>query len=39
MKTVETKQEDELRPEYDLGNLPVRKVGPERRISAAQWYV
>jgi len=31
MKKVDTKMEDELRPEYDLGNLRVRKVGPERK--------
>ena len=31
MKEVETKMEDELRPEYDLKSLRVRKVGPERK--------
>ena len=31
MKKVETEMEDELRPEYDLGSLRVRKVGPERK--------
>jgi len=30
MKKVETEMEDELRPEYDLRSLRVRKVGPER---------
>lgn len=30
MKKVETEMEDELRPEYDLRNLRVRKVGAER---------
>ena len=31
MKKVETEIEDELRPEYDLKSLRVRKVGPERK--------
>ena len=31
MKKVETEMEDELRPEYDLKSLRVRKVGPERK--------
>ena len=31
MKQIETEMEDELRPEYDLRNLRVRKVGPERK--------
>ena len=31
MKKVETEMEDELRPEYDLRSLRVRKVGPERK--------
>ena len=31
MKKVKTELEDELRPEYDLGSLNVRKVGPERK--------
>lgn len=31
MKKVETEMEDELRPEYDLRSLRVRKLGPERR--------
>ena len=30
MKKVETEIEDELRPEYDLRSLRVRKVGPKR---------
>ena len=30
MKKVETDMEDELRPEYDLRTLRVRKVGPGR---------
>jgi hypothetical protein len=30
MKQVDAEQEDELRPEYDLRNLRVRKVGPKR---------
>jgi hypothetical protein len=31
MKKVETAMKDELRPEYDLKSLRVRKVGPERK--------
>lgn len=31
MKKTKNKIEDELRPEYDLRNLRVRKVGPERQ--------
>lgn len=31
MKKIETDADDELRPEYDLKQLRVRKVGPERR--------
>ena len=31
MKQVKTETEDELRAEYDLRNLRVRKVGPERK--------
>ena len=31
MKKVETEMEDELRPEYDLGALRVRKLGPGRK--------
>jgi hypothetical protein len=31
MKKVEAKMEDELRPEYDLGALRVRKLGPGRK--------
>jgi hypothetical protein len=31
MKKVETEMEDELRPEYDLRSLRVRKVGPKRK--------
>ncbi len=31
MKKVETEIEDELRPEYDLRSLRVRKVGPGRK--------
>jgi hypothetical protein len=30
MKKVKNKMEDELRPEYDLRSLRVRKVGPKR---------
>jgi len=31
MKKDNVKMEDELRPEYDLMSLKVRKVGPERK--------
>ena len=31
MQKTETKMDDELRPEYDLKNLRVRKVGPKRK--------
>ena len=31
MKKDNTITKDELRPEYDLKNLQVRKMGPERR--------
>ena len=31
MKKVETEMDDELRPEYDLRSLRVRKVGPKRK--------
>ncbi|HWS54700.1 MAG TPA: hypothetical protein VN228_11255 [Pyrinomonadaceae bacterium] len=31
MKKVETGMEDELRPEYDLRGLRVRRLGPERK--------
>ena len=31
MKKVEQEMEDQLRPEYDLRSLRVRKVGPERK--------
>jgi hypothetical protein len=31
MKKVETEMADELRPEYDLRSLGVRKVGPGRK--------
>ena len=31
MKKVENEMADELRPEYDLRDLRVRKVGPERQ--------
>jgi hypothetical protein len=31
MKKVETEMDDELRPEYDLRSLRVRKLGPGRR--------
>ncbi len=32
MKKAETEMEDELRPEYDLSTLRVRKLGPSRKM-------
>ena len=31
MNKVESEMEDELRPEYDLNSLRLRKIGPGRR--------
>ena len=31
MKKVDADMDDELRPEYDLRDLQVRKVGPKRK--------
>ena len=31
MKKVESELQDDLRPEYDLRNLRVRKLGPDRK--------
>lgn len=31
MKKIETEMDDELRPEYDLRSLRVRKLGPGRK--------
>lgn len=31
MKKVKTEMEDELRPEYDLKSLRVRRLGPSRK--------
>lgn len=31
MKKVETGMDDELRPEYDLKSLRVRRIGPGRK--------
>lgn len=31
MQKTETKMDDELRPEYDLKSLRVRKIGPKRK--------
>ena len=31
MKKVEAEMDDELRPEYNLKSLRVRKVGPKRK--------
>lgn len=38
MKKVKTESEDELRPEYDLKTLRVRKIGPERKSFLDQWF-
>jgi hypothetical protein len=37
MKKIENEMEDELRPEYDLQSLRVRKVGRERSGFGAQF--
>lgn len=31
MKKIETEMDDELRPEYDLKSLRVRRLGPGRK--------
>jgi hypothetical protein len=31
MKKIEAEESDELRPEYDLRSLRVRKLGPRRK--------
>ena len=31
MKKAETEMDDELRPEYDLASLQVRRLGPGRK--------
>lgn len=36
MKRVDTEMDDELRPEYDLRSLRVRKVGPKRESFKGQ---
>ena len=36
MKKVDAEMDDELRPEYDLRDLPVRKVGPKRESFKGQ---
>lgn len=36
MKKVEPPMDDELRPEYDLRSLRVRRVGRERRTFGGQ---
>ena len=36
MKKVDTDSEDDLRPEYDLRALEVRRLGPERKSFAGQ---
>ena len=36
MKKVDAEMDDELRPEYDLRDLQVRKVGPKRKSSREQ---
>ena len=38
MKKVETTEEDELRPEYDMRSLKVRKVGPGREASTSSVF-
>jgi hypothetical protein len=39
MKKVKNELEDELRPEYDLKSLQVRRVGPERAAFGGQRFV
>jgi len=36
MKKIKNEMEDELRPEYDLRSLRVRRVGSERMKSGGQ---
>ena len=36
MKKVDAEMDEELRPEYDLRNLQVSKVGPKRRSFGEQ---
>ena len=36
MQKAKTEMDDELRPEYDLRNLRVRKVGPKRKSFSEQ---
>ena len=36
MKKIETTTDDDLRPEYDLRSLRVRKVGPKRKYFRSQ---
>ena len=36
MKKIDTEMDDELRPEYDLRSLQVRKVGPKRKSFRGQ---
>ena len=36
MKKAETRMDDDLRPEYDLESLRVRKVGPKRKTFRGQ---
>lgn len=35
MKKIETEMDDELRPEYDLQSLRVRRLGPGRKSFGA----
>jgi hypothetical protein len=37
MKKVKNEMEDELRPEYDLRSMRVRKIGPQRTGFGAQY--
>lgn len=39
MKKVNNEMEDELRPEYDLKSLRVRRVGPARVGFSGQHFV
>ena len=36
MKSANINEDDDLRPEYDLKSLKVRKLGPERKSFGSQ---
>ena len=36
MKSAKINEDDDLRPEYDLKSLKVRKLGPERKSFGSQ---